>query len=223
MSNLIFPTAQGLKWDLQKTPVFSTLIQKSASGRSLRAAFYQYPIYRYDLSYDILRDDVAHNELKTLMGFYLARQGAFDSFLYVDPSDNIVTGQAIATGDGVTAAFQLIRTYGGFIEPCLDIQAPISPTPVLYIYVNGVLQDVSYYDIKSYAGTISYFNGGMLTFKAGHIPGAVPITANFSYYKRVCFLEYSDDGQVSGSSSNSFNQFMYNLWELSSLSFVTVR
>jgi uncharacterized protein (TIGR02217 family) len=216
MSNLIFPTSQGLKWDMQKTPVFATRIQKSTSGRSLRAAYYQYPIYRYDLSYDILRDDVAHNELKTLMGFYLSRQGAFDSFLYIDPSDCIVTSQAIGTGDGGTKTFQLIRTYGGFTEPCLDIQPPTSPTPVLNIYVNGVKKTIT----TDYS--VGYYNSGIITFVAA--PGnALPITADFSYYKRVCFLEYQDDGSTSGSSSNSFNQFMYNLWELKSLSLVTVR
>jgi uncharacterized protein (TIGR02217 family) len=218
MSNVVFPTTlKGLKWDQAKTPIFSTRIQKSTSGRSLRAALYQYPIYQYDLSYEVLRDTVALNELQTLMGFYLSRQGAFDSFLYIDPSDNKVAGQAIGTGDTVTAAFQLVRTYGGFAEPCLDIQAPGSPLPVLNVYVNAVLQDPSYYSIKASDGSTSYFNGGLLTFGIGHIPGAAPITADFSYYKRVCFIEY---GEGSG---DSFSQFMYNLWELKKLSLETVR
>lgn len=220
MSNVIFPAFKGVKWDQTKIPLFSTRKQKATSGRSVRTAFYQYPLYQYDLSYEVLRDNVANNELKNLLGFYLARHGGFDEFCYIDPSDNLVAGQAIATGNGVTAAFQLIRTYGAggntFIEPCLDIQAPAAP-PVLNIYVNAVLQDPSYYDIKDVLGNISYFNGGILTFRAGHIPGAVAITADFSYYKRVCFLEF-----VEGS-GDAFSQFAYNLWELKKLSLETVR
>jgi uncharacterized protein (TIGR02217 family) len=217
MSNLVFPSLPGLKWNQTKVPLFSTRTQMATSGRSFRTAFYQYPLYQYDLSYEILRDDVAHNELRTLMGFYLSRQGAFDSFLYIEPSDNIITGQAIGVGNGVTAAFPLIRTYGGFTEPQPDVMPPLSPTPVLNIYVNGVLQSPSYYDIKDTLGNISYFNGAILTFKAGHIPGAYAITADFSYYERVCFMEYG------AGASDAWNMFMYNLWELKKITLESFR
>jgi uncharacterized protein (TIGR02217 family) len=211
MSNVVFPATMGLKWGLTKIPIFSTRIQQATSGKTLRAAFYQYPLYWYDLSYDILRDDVAHNELKTLMGFYLSRQGAFDSFLYIDPSDNIVTGQAIGIGDGNTKTFQVVRTYGGFVEPCYDIQSPVSPTPILNVYINGVKKTIT----TDYS--IAYLNSGILTFVAA--PGnALPITADFSYYKRVRFAEFNDS-----SGSDSFSQFMYNLWEVQKLSFITAR
>ena len=222
MSDQIFPSLPGLRWEQKKTPLFITRIQRAASGTELRLSQFVYPLYQYDLSYEILRDNTLNNELKTLMGFYLSRQGAYDSFLYIDPSDNTVVGQQIGTGNGVTAAFQLVRTYGGFTEPCLDIQAP--GVPVLHVYVGypPVLQDPSYYDIKASDGTVSYFNGGILTFKAGHIPGYAGITASFSYYKRVRFVEYQEDGSPGGGGS-AFNQFMYRLWELQSLSFVTCR
>jgi uncharacterized protein (TIGR02217 family) len=128
MSNEVFPSLPGLKWNQAKTPVFSTRIQRSTSGREAAAAFYQYPVYTFDLSYEVLRDDTLHNELKQLLGFYLARQGAFESFLYRDPSDYQASNQVIATGDGNTLAFQMIRTYGAgnatFVEPILNIQQP---------------------------------------------------------------------------------------------------
>lgn len=337
-----------MKWDQTKTPIFSTRIQQSTSGKQLRAAFFEYPLYQYDLSYEVLRDDSLHNELQTLMGFYLQRQGAFDSFLYVDPSDNTVIGQTIGAGDGGTKNFQLIRTYGGFTEPCLDVltipgttfpsilqpiggnlvtswtnypgilyntfnssaniinsaintggnaqclnnffpiiqgqlyqaiidlnlksgQAPeficglnnahnaylyyypcvpgtnvfsyygqstwnyenvvfsnsascnwsaivtissvIGNFQLPNIYLNGVLQTSGY--------TIANFNSGILSFTSA--PGAgVIITADFSYYKRVCFIEYAPN-KSPGGTQDAFNQFLYHLWELKSLSMITVR
>jgi hypothetical protein len=57
------------------------------------------------------------DELQTLGGFFLARQGSYDSFLYSDPTDNTVTKQTFAAGDDVTTAFTLARAWGGFIEP----------------------------------------------------------------------------------------------------------
>ena len=134
VSGPVFPVLPGLKWDVVKQPEFSTKIQRSASGREARAAFWTYPLWTYKLGYELLRDD-ATNELDTLLGFFLARRGAFDSFLFLDPDDNTITGQAFGIGDGVTAAFQLQRTLGAFTEPCRDIKG--TPT----IYVDGTFQN----------------------------------------------------------------------------------
>ena len=37
MGNAVFPTLPGLKWGVTKTPIWSTQVQKSISGRELRA------------------------------------------------------------------------------------------------------------------------------------------------------------------------------------------
>ena len=51
------------------------------------------------------------------MGLFLQCQGQFGTFLYTDPTDNAVTAQAIATGDGSTTTFTFDRSLGGFAEP----------------------------------------------------------------------------------------------------------
>ena len=51
------------------------------------------------------------------MGFFLQLQGQFGTFLYTDPDDNAVAGQAFATGDGTTTSFTMMRSLGGFLEP----------------------------------------------------------------------------------------------------------
>jgi uncharacterized protein (TIGR02217 family) len=211
MSNEIYPSLPGLKWDQKKTPIFSTRIQKSVSGRELRSPFYVYPLYQYELSYDLLRDSNAHNELKTLMGFYLARQGAYDSFLYNDASDNNTSSQAIGTGDGNTVAFQMVRTYGGnngnFTEPIYNIPANSNNTPI-NVYLNGNVQSANNY-------TVNGNNSGILTFNSAPANGA-NITADFYFYRRVRFEEYEEG-------DDAFNQFMQNLWNLNKVSLITVR
>ena len=212
MGDAIFPTLAGLKWGIQKTPIFSTLIQRASSGMESRASLYVYPLWQYNLSYELLRDNALNNELKTLIGFYLSRYGAKDSFLYKDPDDYIVTGQAIGTGDGITTVFPFFRTYGGFVEPVSDVIQPAgSPaTPDLNVYVAGVKRVGGY--------VITYLGGDAKITFTSPIPSAgQAITADFSFYKRVRFIEYSEG------SGDSFTQFMRNLWELGSLSFITAR
>ena len=94
MSNAVFPTLPGLAWGVKKTPVWSTNTIKSANGREMRAAYYRYPLWRFTLSFEVLRTRSAVNELEQLAGFFNARRGSFESFLYEDPSDNSVSGQA---------------------------------------------------------------------------------------------------------------------------------
>jgi hypothetical protein len=113
MSNAVFPVLPGLVWDVKKTPQWSTKLQQAASGKELRLSYYSWPIYKYTLAYEVLRQASAYLELQTLAGFFNARQGKFDSFLFQDPNDNAVTAHGFGMGDGTTTAFQLQRTAAG--------------------------------------------------------------------------------------------------------------
>jgi hypothetical protein len=158
MSNDLFPALLGVQWDIKKTPLFSTLIQRVVSGGEYRAATRIYPLWEFAFTYDLLRDDLVTNELQTLMGFYLSHRGAANSFLYSDPDDNIVTGQMIGIGDAGTAAFQLIRTYGGFAEPIYDIATP-GPVVDPELILNGVFSS----DTSNWTAvdcTLASINGG---------------------------------------------------------------
>src|SRR4051812_30223026 len=109
MSNAIFPVLPGLLWDVKKTPQWSTKVQPATSGKELRLSYYSAPIYKYSLAYEVLRQATAFLELQTLVGFFNARQGKYDSFLFQDPNDNAVTSHGFGIGDGATTAFQLQR------------------------------------------------------------------------------------------------------------------
>lgn len=200
MSNAVFPTFRGLTWDVKKRPNFGTIIQTGASGREVRVTKRMNPIWEFELSYSILDDNFidasGYSELRNLVGFYLQRQGAFDSFLYMDPSDNSVAGQAIGTGDGVATTFQLVRNFGGFAESMQNIQG--SPQ----IFIAGVLQLASAYSVSA---------TGLVTFTSAPASGAA-ITAGFSYYYRVRFKEDVQE----------FNEFLNNLWEAQQVKFISV-
>lgn len=197
MSNAVFPVLPGLLWDVVKKPLFRTLIQSAVSGKELRLAQMSYPLYQFSLSYEVLRAN-ALAELQTLMGFFNARNGSFDSFLYIDPDDNAITTQNFGTGDAVTTAFQLTRTYGGFIEPVQNLNGAPS------IFDNGVLKTVvTDYNINS-LGVVTF----TYTPVAGH---ALTWTGNFYY--RVRFLQDVAE----------FNQFMKQLWELKKLEFQSIK
>lgn len=200
MSNEVFPDFPGIQWTKTKTPIFSTRIQTATSGRESRAGFYVYPLWEYVWSYEILRDDTINDELSELIGFYLARYGALDSFLIEDDSDISVTSQLISVADGILTDFQMVRTYGGFLEPVTDLTDAI-------IYCDSVEQTSGY--------TLGSEDSGVLSFTSAPAEGTV-ITADFSHYKRVRFLEY-------GEGDEAFKNFMYQLWEAKKVAFITAR
>jgi uncharacterized protein (TIGR02217 family) len=203
---LIFPNLPGLSWSVTKTPTFQTRIQRAVSGRELRALDYPYPLWQFALVYDFLRDNPAagYDELRTLLGFFMLCQGAFGTFLFRDPSDFQVTGQQIGIGDASTAVFQLQRAMGttlsggGFLEPI------VAPNVVSAIYFDGITQAPMTYSVDP--------STGQVTFGTAPASGLI-ITADFTYYFRCRFIDDKYD----------FENFMYRLWQLKKLTFISVR
>lgn len=198
MSNAVFPNFPGLTFGVTRTPIWSTTPKRSVSGREFRSANMSYPRYKFKLGYEVLRQKGAYTEFTTLVGFFNARQGAFDSFLFTDPDDNTVAAQVIGTGDGSNKLFQLVRTFGGFVEPVFDANsAPL-------IYVGGVLKTLT---VDYTINTV-----GLVTFVTA--PGAgVSVTWTGTFYRRVKFTQDSAE----------FAKFMANLWELKTLEIETVK
>jgi hypothetical protein len=93
--------------------VWSTDIKTSVSGRERRRALWSYPIWKFKVGYDVLRDQAqypAAPDIQRLIAFFNAHSGAYQEFLYNDRTDNTVTNQALGVGDGVKTSFQLTRT-----------------------------------------------------------------------------------------------------------------
>ena len=98
-----FPTLPGQGWSVHKKPTFSTRVSAHSSGREIRVGLYAHALYEFELTFDGLDSSggfpgLQSQSLQTLMGFFLSLGGQLNAFLYVDPTDNVVSGQAIATG-----------------------------------------------------------------------------------------------------------------------------
>lgn len=198
MSNAVFPVLPGLGWGVIKTPNWRTKIQQAISGKEYRTSFYSYPIYNIKLTYEILRADAINLELQQLLGFFNSRNGSWDSFLYTDPTDNLITAQSIGVGDGITTQFQLVRAYGGGTEPVMNVNT------ITGIYDNGapVLQGTG-------AGKYTIDSYGFVTFGTVPVVGHVLTWAGTYYYR--CRFD---------SDAAEFDNFMYQLWTLKSCNLI---
>lgn len=209
-----FPSLPGLSWSVTKTPKFATRTQTSVSGRQLRVLDMPMPVWTWTLVYEFLRDQndtrfgnalgTGHDELRTLGGFFLRQQGAFNTWLFTDPTDDTVTNQYLGSGDGITTAFHLVRTFGaGMFSEYLT-----QPQTIVGIYINGVSQPNA-----SVSGPPNWTlgAGGLITFSPAPSAGTT-ITATFTYSFPVHFM--ADELE--------FENFMYQLWSLKRLQFESV-
>jgi hypothetical protein len=197
-----FPALPGLGWSVHKRPSFSTRVANHVSGREVRAALYAFTLYEFELTFDGLDSNGTYvgltaNSLQSLMGFYLNVQGQFGTFLYADPSDDIVTGQLLGHGDGATTSFTCLRALGSFAEPVGWV------TSLTNVYLNGVAQPSSTYSLTQ---------PNTLVFNSA--PGVgVELSADFSYAFVCRFLEDAED----------FEEFISGLWQVKSLKFRSVK
>lgn len=203
-TTLMFPRLAGQGWSVHKRPAFSTRIASHVSGREVRTSLYSGTLYEYEVTFDVLVSNgqaagplaaAGGTSLQTILGFYLACQGQFGTFLYIDPTDNSVEGQAVGTGDGATTVFTLQRTIGSFSEPVSYA------TQINAIYLNGIPQT-----------NVSLIAPNSIGFMTAPLSG-VSITADFSYAFLCRFLDDQQD----------FENVMSGLWTLSSLKFRSVR
>jgi len=155
------------------------------SGAEQRNARWANSRRRYDAGYGVKTFDA----LTQVVAFFEERRGRLYGFRWRDRLDSssaapdaavAPTDQAIGVGDGSTATFQLVKTYGSLYAP---YQRPIVKP------VSGSVQ-------VAVAGTELGEGGdftidtttGMVTFLAGHIPaGGASVTAGFLFDVPVRF------------------------------------
>lgn len=111
MSSQVFPTLRGITYGFPRRPTWKTLVQESVSGKDSSIGLQQYPIYEWELDFELLDHSLATSELKKLEGLFNAMNGRFDTFLFSDPRFNTVTDEQFGTGDGLKTAFQITATF----------------------------------------------------------------------------------------------------------------
>jgi uncharacterized protein (TIGR02217 family) len=199
VSDNFLPALKGLKWDIGKSPRFNNKVQSAVDLTEARAAFAAMPMWDFRFSYEVLRQSVAQGtqpaftELSQLCGFFMARLGSWDSFLYEDPYDSTATLEPIGFGDGAATGFDLQRAFGPF-------QERVSNFANASIYSNGVVVGSGY--------SINTANG-RVTFNTPPASGA-NLTWSGRYYFRCRFKE----------DVTEFSQFNAKLWEAKTFEFV---
>lgn len=213
----VFPRLlAGQGWSVTKTPTFQTRVQRAVSGRELRALDYPNPLWQFQLTFAALGDgnngqptgsigSLLSSDLRTLMGFFMACQGAFATFLYDDPTDDAWSG-TLGNGDGTTTVFQLYRTMLGS-GPVGFTEAITAPGTVAIQFATAPL----YQPIAVKSGWSVNAQTGQITFDNPPAAGT-QITVDFTYYFRCRFM----------SDAYSFENFMFRLWSLKKLDFISV-
>lgn len=124
MSNLVFPgNVQGVGWTILRTPEFNSIVQESAAKYQVRIAQSQNPIWHFVLIYEFLFGvfiDQANmtsyqpvTDIDQMLGWFLARQGRFDDFLFLDKYDN---NSACGLRGGVWQALRSFPTSSVVID-----------------------------------------------------------------------------------------------------------
>lgn len=166
-------------------PERRTEIVTLSSGHEERNSRWADSRRRYDAGSAVRSLD----DLHAVIAFFEERRGCLFGFRWRDRADwksgapsisPAAVDQAIGTGDGTTAAFQLAKTYGGAFAPYVrPIAKPVEGS--VRIAVNGVEQTEG---IHWSVDTTT----GIVTFDAAAIPGeAAAVTAGYEFDVPVRF------------------------------------
>ena len=172
------------------------------SGGEQRNAVWADGRRRYQAGYGIK----SFAQLEAVLAFFEAQRGRLYGFRWKDrfdwrscasPGTPSATDQRLGTGDGVTAVWQLAKTYGGVGTPYVrPIRKPVNGS--VLVAVNGA---------PGTSGTTFTVDvaTGIVTFPPGHVPPAgAAVTAGFTFDVPVRFdtdyleidLSHFEAGQI---------------------------
>jgi Conserved hypothetical protein 2217 (DUF2460) len=213
---ITFPTLPGLEFPVSRSNLgFNVVKQESLSGNRTRFPQRSVPLYRWEISFSVLRDKALPvltpfsdlttfsdgtefsqpgiGELLLLAGFYNMLNGATLPFLWTEANDSQAVAQQFGVGDGATTQFQLTRTWGGFTEP---------------VYGSPQVADIAVGTTTLATNAYTVSVTGLVTFAAPPL-AAAPLIWSGTYQWLCRFDEDNLD----------FSQFMSGLWDLKKLTF----
>lgn len=197
MSNAVFPSLPGISAERDAEPMFDNIVQRSSAGRRYAMGKRLYPVWRFTLRFNFLRQRAGYTELTALQGFFLQRRGSLQDFLLMDREWNSVDApQAFGVGDGSTTRFRLVQARAGFVEPIGAVRG--TPT----IRAAGSVVAASGYSID---------DDGWVTFNTAPAAGAA-LDWTGGFYYRVAFAK----------ASLTFTQFLKDLYSVDGVELETV-
>ncbi len=182
----VFPTLPGVSWNRTRRPIWKTITQESVSGIETTAGLMAYPLYEWELTYDVLRGADTYIEFQKMLDFFNQQKGSAIPFRFFDWHDNYADNQTCGIGNGTQTQFQMMRLLVNTVDPVF------APFPDAKIFINGVQQSADSYSI----------NAGMITFA---VPPGNEMVVSWTghYYWLVRFREDATD----------FEEFAYNFYE----------
>lgn len=199
MSNQFFPVLDGLgrqiPWVMEgRDAQWSTQVQRGQGGPEFRVSLWAAPRWKWSVKLPLLRDDAQLAAFKTLAGFFMARGGMQDSFLFCPMEDAYqigkassgafcrLTGVKIGVGDGVQKVFPVVRPFGTQTYPYGRAAEPVQWVDTRNFApvgkVNGSTVSATFATFDGATG------GALATFAAAPASGAV-VTADFEFAYRV--------------------------------------
>ena len=164
-------------------PNYSTSIVPASSGHEQRNANWQFPIHEYETAYGVR----GIHHLESLKAFFHVAKGRAHAFRFRDYADYkscpvqdaiSPTDQLIATGDGATLDFQLIKNYNVGPEASTRlIQKPVASTT-----------RISLDAVEQLSGWTVDTTSGVVTFSIAPADGAL-ISAGYEFDVPVRFSE----------------------------------
>lgn len=166
-------------------PERRTDIVSFGSGREERNARWAHSRRRYDAGYGVK----TLAELQSVVAFFEERRGMLYGFRWRDRLDQSSAApgapvspldQGIGIGDGATATFQLVKTYGSAFAPYMR--------PIAKPVAGSVRVAVDHVEVASGTAFACDATNGVVTFLAGHIPpSGAAVTAGFKFDVPVRF------------------------------------
>jgi len=162
-----FPTDIG--YGSKGGPGYNTTVVETAGGDESRNQNWSYARYVFDVAYGVKTIP----QLESLIKMFHVAGGKENGFRFKDrldfkscDYDSVIarTNCTIGTGDGVIAAWQVVKTYtySGYTRTRRILKL-VSAT--LLVEVNGVLKtETTHYTVN--------YNTGIITFTGGNIPAA---------------------------------------------------
>lgn len=192
MSDVLFPDIR-IGYDLTRKPMFSTKIMTSVNGRELRASYQAVPKYEFSLTLPGLQE--RKGELQEIEDFFIARRGAFDSFLFKMPFDNEY--ECTFVGNGQTNTFQLHKNG----SPLGNTDVFVADDPLMW---DEDLDQPMWTDLNTRMWEMQYgiSKNGLLTLPVALAEGDTLSIQGTFYYR----CRFADDDQ-------SFTLFSYRLWK----------
>ncbi len=209
----ILPTLNG--FSVHKKPIWAALPEESVSGREVTYATAAFPLWEFELTYEVLRSETqnifpdpyyAPNlEFEAIATVFLACRGQYGRFFYDDLTDDSRAGQFLGTGNDVQTVFPMVRTIGFGATTITETVGGVNIGAGVRVYLNGIsVPSLGNWSIGSDLQTLVF-----------NIPPnvGVTVTSDFYFYYLCRFLEDMTD----------FEQFYHNLWLVKALKFRSVK